>query len=187
VPYRSRAWRKLAGRLVGEEQARAPGDGHRHGEALLLAAGEQPGGSVHVLGKAHGFQQGEGFAGARTAGGASLPVGEDDVLQGGGVGQDVAPGRLQHHAHLAGAHAEQGVLRHRADLLAADEYLPAGGARESGQQAEQRRLAGAGGPDQGDGLAGVHGEVDLAQGDDPGVTVVAIDVGDRAALRNRDR
>ena len=48
---------ELAGGLVGEQQPRPVGQGDRDGEALLLAAGQPPGGAAGDPGQADRFQQ----------------------------------------------------------------------------------------------------------------------------------
>jgi hypothetical protein len=72
---------EIAGRLVGQQQARRIGDGAANGDALLLAAGQFAGKMVEPLAEAEEAQElgrarlGLGFAEAAN------PLRQDDILQ----------------------------------------------------------------------------------------------------------
>jgi hypothetical protein len=73
---------------------------------------------------------------------------------------------------------EGGVLEDVADAVGADVDGAAAGGLESGGDAQQRRFAAAGGSDDGEELAGAHGEVDTVEGDGA-VGELHLDVGER--------
>ena len=137
---------------VGQERA---GDG----EQLLLALRDVGGVVVDhgVVALGQGADEVVHAGGAR--GGADLVLGRalapvGDVLADGAAEQ---PRVLQHHAEQAAQVAARHVLR----VHAVHDDAPAVDLVEAQQQVDQRGLAGAGGPDDGHGLAGLHvqGEV----------------------------
>ena len=103
--------------------------------------------------------------------------GEGDVLPGGGVGQQVAGGALEHRGDLARADPGEVALTHPRHLLLAEEDPARAGALDAAEQRQQRRLARAAGAEEGHALAGADGEVDAAQGDDvvPAEGLVEVD------------
>ena len=94
---------EFAGGLIGQQDRRVVGDGHRDRHPLLLTARHLGGGAVAHVAHAEQVEELVDAAGprcaARTAG-----DGDDrgDVLRGGEVGQQVAGGLLPDEAH-AGA------------------------------------------------------------------------------------
>jgi hypothetical protein len=83
----------------------------------------------------------------------SLPVeGQGHVLQAGERGQEVE--ELEDEADLVAPQAGKGIVGKADDRLAVEADLARGGAIQPADQVEERRLSGAGGPDDGDSRRG---------------------------------
>ena len=168
---------ELAGRLVGEQQPRGGRDRAGEGEALALAAGHRGDHLVGLVDEPDPVEQlGVGQRVLALVAGQREP-GEGDVLAGGGVGQEVAGGALQHGRDLARADPGEVALAHPGDLLVAEEDLAGAGLLDAAEQREQRRLARAAGAQERDALARADGQVDAAQRDDvvPAEGLVEVD------------
>ena len=153
-------------RLVEEEDRGVDGEGAGEGDALALSAGEA--GHVAPL---EALEPDEGDelpdslrdAGLRPAAQAQ-PV--PDVL--GRVHVRPEGVGLEHHRHVPP------LGRERPDRLPADLDAPGGDGNESRKGAKERRLAAAGGPEEGDEFARGDGEVDAVQDRDVAVGDVQI-------------
>ena len=161
-------------RLVEEEDGRIDGEGAGEGDALALPAGKaRHVAPLEALEPDEGDQLPDPFrdAGLRPAANAK-PVA--DVL--GRVHVRPQGVGLEHHRHVPP------LGRERSDWLPAD-LDPAGGdGDEAREGAQQRRLAAAGGPEEGDELARGDGEVDVVEDRDVAVgDVQALDP-DRQAV-----
>ena len=91
------------------------------------------------------------------------PLREHDVAGGGLVGQQVAAGVLQDHAHVVQPHGRGRPAVQVVDPAAAHLDPARSGLDQPGQQPQQRGLARAGRPEQSDAIAGRDGQVDAAQ------------------------
>ena len=150
-----------AGRLVGEDELRAGDQRAGDGDALLLAAGDL----VGIL-----AQQRFDAQPPRKRGEFGLHVGkaltgehegqEDVVADGEGIQQVEL---LEHEAEVLAAEGGHLALAHGGHVPPGEQHLAAGGRIESGEDVEQGGLAGAGLAHDGDELALVHGEIDVAQ------------------------
>ena len=175
---------EAAGRLVDEQQARAGRDADRERSPLPSARREvgQPGpagaGQADQVEDAVRLVQLDAF-GVRGA-----ALGQPDVSVQGRVRQQVARSALQHHADLGAAQARHLGVGELAHVVRADVDPPRGRAHQPGQQGDQRRLAGAGGADQREGLAGCDGQVDAGQRDDV-TRLGAVDVHHPAARHSK--
>ena len=85
-----------------------------------------------------------------------------DVLVG-GQGRDQGK-ELENETDVAAAHIGALVAVETGDILAVDQYRPAGGLVEAADQLQQGGFAGTGGTDQGGKFAAFDGQVDAAQG-----------------------
>jgi len=155
---------EVAGGLVGEDDGRVGDEGAGDGDALLLAAGELVGAVVEAAGEAEeagkAVEEGviEGLSGLGDV------VGDLDVAHGGEGGEEVEA--LEDEAD-AGA-AEPGAIGvgEAGELDAADGDGAGGGGGEAAEDVEEGGFAGAGRADDGDELAGLDGEVDVAESGD---------------------
>ena len=150
---------EIAGRLVGEDQRRARGNGAGDGNTLLLAARKLGGIMIEPVAKADCFQ-------FRT--GACLRIGLSgkfhrggDIFQRGHRRQQVEG--LQHDPDPATARAGEAILVHRHEILPGDIQIAAAGAFEARKHRHERALARAGRAEQRKHLAFAHIEVDPAQ------------------------
>ncbi len=147
---------QVAGRLVRQEQAGAGHEGAGDGDPLLLPAGEAWRQMIQSLGQP---DLGEQFPGAGFAVGLAAQLRrQHDVLQGAQGGQQQEG--LEHEAHLLGAQPGAPLLVQPGERLAEDLYLAAARQIQAGQQAEQGGLAGTGGADQRQCLAGIDLQID---------------------------
>ena len=142
------------GRLVEQQDRRALQNGAGNGDALLLAARQFQAAladfGLVALGRAP--DEAVDLRLARRLldlGVARIPAAVADVVADGVVEQH---GILRHHAD-GGA---QRSLRHIADVLAVDQDAAAADVVEAKQQPRDRRLAGAGRADNGDGVPPRH-------------------------------
>ena len=152
-----------AGRLVGEQQPRAGGDGAREGQALALAAGHGRHRLVALVGQAHALEQLGRLRELVAVLGVRAELGEGEVLPGGGVGQQVAGRALEHGAHQPGPHPGQAALAEPGDLLVAEEDPPGGRPLDAAEQGQQGRLPAAGGAEERHPLARRDAQVEAAQ------------------------
>ncbi len=149
------------GRLVEQQDRRAFQDGARDGDALLLAAGQFQAALADFGLVALGAELDEIVdlrepRGLLDLGIARIPAAvadivADRVVEQHGVLRDHADGRAQRY------------LRHVADILTVDQDAAAGDVVEAEQQPRDRRLAGAGRPDDRDRVPGRHLEADALQ------------------------
>ena len=148
------------GGLVEQQYLRvhgqSPGDGH----TLLLAAGDLPGLGVDIGGHAHLLQVIHGaLLSIHLVLLEHLHLAYHTVFQHGHVVEQVEG--LEHHTHpgtvLGGVDAP---ARH---IVSVVEDLAGGGRLQQIDAPQQRGLAGAGGADNGDDVALVHGKVNISQ------------------------
>src|SRR5215207_5161925 len=131
----------VAGRLVGQQQVGPDDQGPGDGGALLLAARQHRRQNVHALAEPHPAQQLDDLAAIARLVLALHAQGEGHVLEGGQVVEE--PEILEHYAH-APAQPGQAFLRDAAHLLAEYGHEAARRPHRHQDQAQQRRLAGAG-------------------------------------------
>ena len=131
----------------------AGGDRAREREALALAAGHGRDDLVDLVGETDATEQVDVEDGVLALGRAHREAGEGDVLAGGRVGQQVAGRALEHRGDAARADLGEVALAHPGDLLVAEEDPAGAGLLDPAEQRQQRRLAGAAGPEEGDPLA----------------------------------
>ena len=143
---------QVAGGLVGEEQARAGGKRPGQGDPLLLATRELARVVADPRGEAH---PGEALerGGARVVPARELER-QHHVLQGGEARNELEG--LEHEAHQPAPQAGAPVLVQGGQVGAVEPDTPRGGEVQAGEEREQGRLAGAGFPDDRQGLAGGH-------------------------------
>ena len=150
-----------AGRLVGEQDARAGGQCAGDAHALLLPARELLDVGVRLVGEADEVQQLGDPCPVLLPGHAGDLQRVGDVAPHGARGEEVE--LLEDHPDVA-AYLAQGALRQRADLAAGDGDGAARGPVEGVDQAQQGRLAGPGVAHHPEHLALGHVEVDLVEG-----------------------
>jgi hypothetical protein len=155
---------EVAGGLVGEQHLRLAHQGAGDGDPLLLTAGQLVRPVVEAVAHAHPLQ-------GRLRAPPSLPPartpvhqGHPDVVEGAGAGQQLEG--LEDEADGAVAQLGQLVLAHRGDVAAAHPQHAGRRPVEPAEQVHQRRLAGAGRPDDGGVVAALDGEGDAAEGVD---------------------
>ena len=151
---------EVAGRFVGQQQARAAGQraGDRH--ALLLTAGQRRGQGVRLVGEAYALQQLHRLLVRLGLGNAAhLARAEGHVVDRLEVREEVEA--LEHHADVGAQAGELPALL--GQPLPVDGDLPGGDRLEPVQAAAQGRLPGAGGADQRHDLAAVDVEIDALQ------------------------
>ena len=165
---------EVAGRLVGEDDGRARDQRARHGDALLLAAGELRRAVPAAVREPDRVDQRlEPLRVGPVPGDADR---QEDVLLGGEDRQQVVA--LEDEADLGAAQQREVVVSQRVEPGAGDLDRAARGLVEPGEDVHQRRLAGArGAHDRGE-AAGREGDVDAAQGVDRDVALAV-------ALRQR--
>ena len=176
---------EIAGRLVGEKQARCIDQGAGDGDALLLAAGKLAGRIALAIAEAEKLQR---RARPFDAHGAALrPRGgvverQADILEGAGAGQEVEA--LEYEAEAFAADAGEVRLAQRRDIDALQEVMAAGRLVEAAENIHERRFARARRAHDGDELAGLDGQADAAQrfdldiADDEGARYI-LDLDDR--------
>ena len=150
-----------AGRLIENENAGILQNRSRNGHALLFAAGQFQATLANARVVAVGHAEDEIMHLRQTRGildlllgGARAPVG--DVVADGVVEQH---GVLRHDTD-GGAQAGLGVVAH---VVAVDDDAAFAHVIEAEQQAGERGFSGAGRPDDGDLVAGGHGEIDALE------------------------
>ena len=150
---------EVAGRLVGEQDARAVDQRAGDRDALLLAAGEVAGDARGGVGEAEALEQLRRAAAGLAGRDAGQQRGQLDVVGDREVRDQVE--ELEHEADLAAAQARAAGLVGAGQVLALHAHLAAGRAVEAAEQVEQRRLAAAARPGDGDELAVRHPQVDV--------------------------
>jgi hypothetical protein len=162
---------EVAGRLVGEDDRRVGDDGPGDGDPLLLAAGQLPRLVPEAVAEAEPL---EGLAGARLALAARDALVQQrrrDVLERRGPRQEVVG--LEDEADRPAADRGEAVVGEAGDRRARELVLARRRPVEAAEDAHHRRLAGARGSEDGDELALVDRERDVAQGvDEDGAHVV---------------
>ena len=151
----------LTGGLVEDEQGAIGEEGARQGDALRLTAGQsQPllpqegvqalGHAADLVGQARGLQgPPQALVGGAWVGQAEV-VGDGAGEQPGGLGDD-------------GAGGADGVLGAGSRGGAGDAHGSGRGQQVPADQGDERRFARSGGSDDGDALAGLHGQIDAGQ------------------------
>ena len=146
--------RMIAGRF--DEGA---GDGH----ALHLAARQLGGLVVHAVGEVHALEHGLRPLAPLLGGDPAEEQGQLDVLERGRVGQQVEA--LEHEADVPVADLGEAVAVEPGRRSRRRARRSPGGRRvEAAEEVHERRLAGAGGPDDGHVLVAVDVEVDALEG-----------------------
>ena len=178
----ARARVEVAGRLVGEDHG-GPGD-ERAGDrdALALAAGELRGVVVRAVGEADAGERLLRALDALLALHPGVDERRGDVLERGLAGHEVEA--LEDEADGAVAQQREPVVVEGVGVDAGEEILPGGGPVEQAEDVQQRRLARARGPDDGDVLAELDAEVDPAQRRDLAVAH-RVDAREAASLDER--
>jgi len=131
---------ELAGRLVGEQQARSVRERGRYREPLLLTTGEQPRGPRGDIGEPDRRQQLGGPPALAGTGPAAGALGEEQVLGGARVAEQVGPGVLQHDAHLTRPHVRELPLGEPREVASVQADPSGGGSKQTREQREQGRL-----------------------------------------------
>ena len=145
-------------RLVEQQHFRADDQGARNGDALQLAAGELVRPALAVALQPHEGERARDALGDLLGRDLARLEAVGDVAGHGEVGEDGVV--LEHHADVAP------VRRQRVDALLTDADLAGIELGEAGDHAQQRGLAAAGGTQQGEELAVLDSERDIANGCD---------------------
>ena len=155
---------EIAGRFVGEQQARLvdqrPCDGH----ALLLAAGKLARRVALAIAQPEDLKCRAGpleANGATDRAGGRVVERQADILQRARARQQIEA--LEHEAEALAADARQFGFVQRGDIDALEQAASAGRPVEAADDGHQRRLARTRRADDGDELAGFDFEVDAAQ------------------------
>ena len=156
---------ELAGRLVGEQQLRAGRDGAGERQPLALPARHGRDDLVGLRLEPDPAEQLAVVHRRTPQRGLHAEPGEADVLPGGGVGQQVAGGALEHRADPARADPREVALAHPADLLVTEEDAAGAGLLDASEQRQEGGLAGPRGAQERDPLAGQDLEVHTPQRD----------------------
>ena len=144
---------------VGSSARRRPGllaKGAGDGDPLLLAAGQRPA-MVEALGEPQAAEQVDCPRSGTRFAATGEELRQHDVFLGGEIGEEVV--ELIDEADAVAAQAGALAIAESAAGPAVDDDLAGGRPLEQGGDVEQRRLAGAGWPDQGDELAGCQREI----------------------------
>ena len=146
---------EVAGGLVGEEHARRVAEGARDGDALLLAAGELVG---KWCARSPSPTRASSSRRARRRAVVAAQLERDlHVLERGERGDELEA--LEDEADFRPAELRALIFVEAREIGAVEQHGAARRDVESGEQAEQRRLAAARGPDDGDERAVGNGEV----------------------------
>src|SRR6266540_903899 len=156
---------ELARRLVDQQQAGARGDRDGQRGALPGAGCQVVDLRLALAGQADQVQDPVGMIEADARRARGPPLRQPDVAVQGGVREEVARGVLQRDPDLGPAQPGDLGVGELAEVVRADVDPPRRRAHQAGQQRDERRLAGAGGPDQGEHLARTDRQVDAGQGD----------------------
>src|SRR5436190_1312786 len=152
---------EVARRLVAQQQRVVAHQGAGDGDALLLAAGEPRRAERRAVGHADALQRRERTLLAAGAGRPAVDLGEHHVLDHRAVREQVEA--LEDEADPLGAQRRPLAVGQRLDVDALEQVGPRARAVEQAEDAEQRRLARARGPDDGQRRRRRQHEVDLAQ------------------------
>ena len=165
---------EVAGRLVGEDQARVVDQGAGDREPLLLAAGQHTGQPCGGVGHPEAFDHRPGTG----LGAGAVPRQarrEQHVLGAGQLGQQVE--ELEHEPDQPPAHVDQLLLAAAVDAHAVQLDLAGIGPVEPAQHVQQRRLPRPRAADHRNQLAAADGHVEVAQ-QRPGAAPAADRLGD---------
>ncbi len=155
---------EIAGRLVGEQQARRVDQRARDGDALLLAARELARRVALAVAEAEQPQRPARPLDARLAArrpGRRVIKGQADVLDRAGARQQIEA--LEDEAEALAADAGELRLLEPGDVDAVEEVAPAGRPVEAAEDRHQRRLARSRGAHDGDELAALDRQADAPQ------------------------
>lgn len=158
---------EISGRFIGKQQLRSCDERACDRHALLLTAGKLLGIMRQPLAKTDPIKQRSRLL-ARGGNAGELER-QHDILDRRKGGQELKG--LEHETHRTRARGRASVFVQRGDVLAIEEYAPLARRIESGEQAEKRRLAGAGDTDYGYRFAREHTETDII--DDSEIATVA--------------
>ena len=147
--------------LVAPDDLGLVHQGPRDGHTLLLAAGELRRVVLLPVGEPHERQRFGGALAGLGGSGARDQHWHLDVLHRGEHGEQVEG--LEDVAHAGGAVARLLVVGHGGQLGAADAHAARVDLVEAGEAVEQRGLAAAARPHDGDHLAALHGQVDASE------------------------
>ena len=153
---------EIAGRLIGKDQRRT---GHQcacDGDALLLAARQLARLTRQAVAETHALQCLGGAAPSFGAAHTGIDQWCLDVFQCTGARQQVEV--LEHEADLAVAQFGELVGVQLSDIAPLQDVAAAVGYVQAAEDVHQGRLAGTRWPHDRDELAGLHGQVDAAQG-----------------------
>ena len=162
-------------------------EGADHGDALAFASGEAAGQVVRSGTQPDPFEERHGACDGGLVG-ARLPgeEGDQDVFQHRAMGKKVMG--LEDEADAFAAKGGEGVVVEPGEAVAFEEDLAGVGAVEGADDVEEGALAGAGGSDDGDGLALADEEGGVAKdGEGRGVALGLIGLGDAPQLEERRR
>ena len=134
---------EIAGRLVGEEDARRVGERARDGDALLLAAGELRREVIEPVAEPDAREQ---LARARAGAAVAAQLERHLHVLERGERRDQLKA-LEDESNFLAAQPRALVLVHRGEVGVVEQHLAARRRVESGEQAEERRLAAARRPD----------------------------------------
>jgi|GEM_PF-2282218 len=153
---------EVAGGLVSQQQARAAGQRTRDGHALLLAAGEFGRVVLEARRQTHALQRRQRALAALAAGHVAVVQRHLDVVQHVEVGDQVEG--LEHETDLLVAQARALVVVHAVHVDAIEQVFAAGEILQQPGDGQERGLARARRPGDGDELALVDLEREAAQG-----------------------
>ena len=163
---------EVAGGLVGEDELGPGGQRPRHGDPLLLAAGEL--GRTMAQTRAEADRVDDPIDPLAVGLAAGEREGQGDVLVRGQRRHQVV--RLEHEADPVAAQPGQRPVVEGAELGGADVHLAGGERVEPGEDVHQRRFARARRPHHGREPAGRDLEVDVVEGGH-GLVAAAVDLG----------
>ena len=148
---------EIAGRLVGEKQARRVDQRAGDGDALLLAAGELARRVALAIAEAEKCSAARARSmrsARRCRPGGGVVERQADILERAGARQQVEA--LEHEAEALAADAGEVRLAQRRDIDALEEVMAAGRPVEAAENGHQRRLARTRRAHDGDELAGAR-------------------------------
>jgi len=156
---------EVAGGLVGEQQARAGGEGPSNADALLFAPGELR--RIVVESRAEPYALEQVASAVLRCRRSQGPLGRQQlerhqhVLESGEGGQELKA--LEDEADALGAQGGAAILVERIQRHTVEAHAAFAGSVEAGEQAQQRRLAAARGAEHRHDLSGGHVEVHAFQ------------------------
>ena len=152
---------EVAGRLVGEQQARLQNQRPGQRDPLLLAARELAGLVIEAVAEPDDLQHLARLGLGLFARLAMDQARHRGVLQRGEFGQEVM--ELEDEADAVVAEAGQVLLAHREGVLSLEQHRPGGRRIERADHVQERALAHAAGADERGHLAGLEAEAGAAQ------------------------